>query len=88
GPVSGARVPADTVDAAMVERLNKLNAIASSRGQSLSQMALSWILFNSSVATVLIGASRPEQIEENVKCIDNLDFTYEEIKQIDDILKK
>ena len=88
GPVSGARVPADTVDAAMVERLNKLNDIASSRGQSLSQMALSWILFNSSVATVLIGASRPEQIEENVKCIDNLDFTYEEIKQIDDILKK
>jgi L-glyceraldehyde 3-phosphate reductase len=88
GPVSGARVPAETVDAAMIERLNKLNEIAASRGQSLSQMALSWILFKPSVATVLVGASKPEQIVENVKCIEKLDFTYEEIKQIDDILKK
>jgi L-glyceraldehyde 3-phosphate reductase len=51
-------------------------------------MALSWILFKPSVATVLVGASKPEQIVENVKCIEKLDFTYEEIKQIDDILKK
>lgn len=87
GPVKGARVPDSVVDAVMLEKLNRLNEIASSRGQSLSQMALSWVLFNSAVATVIIGASRPEQIEENVKCIEKLDFTYEEIKLIDDCLK-
>ena len=87
GPVDGARVPADAVNDDMLTKLNKLNDMAVSRGQTLSQMALSWVLFNSAVATVIIGASRPEQIKENVKCIDKLDFTYEEIKQIDDILK-
>lgn len=87
GPVSGARVPDTEVDEAMVARLNRLNDMAASRGQTLSQMALSWTLFNSAVATVITGASRPEQIEENVKCIEKLDFTYEEIKMIDDILK-
>ena len=85
--MDGARVPGSIVDESMISRLGKLNDMAKSRGQSLSQMALSWILFNSSVATVITGASRPEQITENVKCLENLDFTYEEIKQIDDILK-
>ena len=83
GPVDGARVPGSIVDESMISRLGKLNDMAKSRGQSLSQMALSWILFNSSVATVITGASRPEQITENVKCLENLDFTYEEIKQIE-----
>ena len=87
GPVSGARVPDTEVDEAMVARLNRLNDMAVSRGQTLSQMALSWTLFNSAVATVITGASSPEQIEENVKCIEKLDFTYEEIKMIGDILK-
>lgn len=48
----------------MIEKLNKLNDIAASRGQPLSQMALSWVLHNKAVTTVLIGASRPEQITE------------------------
>ena len=50
----------------MIEKLNKLNDIATSRGQTLSQMALSWVLHNKAVTTVLIGASRPEQITENI----------------------
>lgn len=87
GPVKGARVPDSVVDENMIERLNVLNDIAASREQSLSQMALSWVLFNSAVATVIIGASRPEQITENVKCIEKLDFTYEEIKKINDCVK-
>lgn len=71
---------------AMVAKLNKLNAVAERRGQKLSQLALSWVLHNPAVATVLIGASRPEQIVENVACINNLEFSAEEIAEIEAIL--
>ena len=71
------------LDDVMLKRLNTLNEIALSRGQKLSQMALSWVLRNKAVATVLIGASRPAQIVENVECINKLDFTDEEIKEIE-----
>ena len=71
----------------MVARLNRLNEIAKSRGQTLSQMALAWILHNEAVTTVLVGASRPEQIVENVGCVGHLDFTEDELKDIEEILK-
>ena len=71
------------------ENLNKikeLNNIAINRGQKLSQMALAWVLRNNCVTSVLIGASKSSQIQENVKALDNLSFTKEELKVIDDIL--
>lgn len=71
----------------MISKLNRLNEIAVSRGQTLSQMALSWVLHNKSVTTVLVGASRPEQILQNVECINHLDFSTAEIEKIGDILK-
>jgi len=71
---------------AMVAKLNKLNVVAERRGQKLSQLALSWVLHNPAVATVLIGASRPAQIVENVACINNLEFSEEEIAEIEAIL--
>ncbi len=71
------------LDEKMLSRLNKLNDIAEKRGQKLSQMALSWVLHNPAVTTVIIGASRPEQIIENAKCVENLDFSEEELKEID-----
>lgn len=77
---------ADKLDCKMVSKLNKLNEIAAKRGQKLSQTALSWVLHNDAVATVLIGASRPEQIAENVACIEKLDYTDEEIAEIEGIL--
>lgn len=70
----------------MLEKLNALNSIAANRGQTLAQMALSWILKNKAVTTVLIGASHPEQITENVACIDKTDFTTEEIGAIEKII--
>lgn len=76
------------LDEKMIARLNKLNAVAENRGQKLSQMALSWVLNNKAVTTVLIGASRPEQIIENAACIEKLDFTAEEISLIESILKE
>ncbi len=74
------------LDDKMVVKLNKLNDIAAGRGQSLSQLALSWVLHNEAVATVLIGASRPEQIVENAACIENLEFTPEELAEIEAVL--
>lgn len=76
----------EQLDEKMISRLNALNHIAAKRGQKLSQMALSWVLSNKAVATVLIGASRPEQIEENVRCIDKIDFFDEERAEIEKIL--
>ncbi len=76
------------LDERMIKKLNALNDVASSRGQTLSQLALSWVLNNKAVATVLIGASRPEQIVENSACINNLDFTSDELDAIEAILKQ
>lgn len=76
------------LDDKMIARLNKLNAVAEKRGQKLSQLALSWVLNNKAVATVLIGASRPEQIIENAACIEKLEFTAEEIAEIESILSE
>lgn len=82
----GATWIGDQLTEKMLAKLNSLNALAASRGQSLSQMALSWVLHNGAVATVLIGASRPEQIAENAACINHLDFTDDELSQIKTIL--
>ncbi|MEH7548344.1 MULTISPECIES: L-glyceraldehyde 3-phosphate reductase [Bacillaceae] len=70
----------------VLEQVRKLNEIAVERGQSLSQLALSWVLRGGKVTTVLIGASRVSQIEENVAALNNLDFTDEELARIEDIL--
>ncbi len=66
-----------------LERIRALNEIAKKRDQSLAQMALSWVLRRKEVTSVLIGASSPEQIQENVAALDNLIFTDEELKEID-----
>jgi L-glyceraldehyde 3-phosphate reductase len=70
----------------LLEKAKKLNVIAQSRGQKLSQMAISWLLHNEAVTTVLIGASRPSQIEENVGALDKLSFTETELDEIEKIL--
>lgn len=64
-----------------------LNELAAERGQTLAQMALSWILKDSDITSVLIGASRASQIAENVKVIENTAFTAEELKRIDELSK-
>jgi len=69
-----------------VNKARKLNEIAQQRGQTLAQMALAWTLRLPAVTSALIGASRPEQIRENVGALKNLNFTGEELKQIDAIL--
>ena len=70
----------------MLAKLNALNAIAQERGQELAQMALSWVLSNESVTTVLVGASSPEQIKKNAACVSKLTFTDEEKERIESVL--
>lgn len=68
-----------------IDRIRALNDIAAQRGQSLAQMALSWIMKDNEVTSVLIGASKPEQILDNCGIVGNVHFTDEELKKIDEI---
>jgi L-glyceraldehyde 3-phosphate reductase len=67
----------------MLRRLRALNDIAARRGQTLAQMALAWALRDPRVTSLVIGASRTEQLEQNVAALENLDFTAEELAEID-----
>ena len=77
---------ADRLTDQLLHKISRLNDIALARGQSLAQMALAWVLRNESVTTALCGASRPEQIEDSVKVLSNLDFSSEELARIDHIV--
>jgi L-glyceraldehyde 3-phosphate reductase len=78
----------DVIDSATHTQLQRLNKIAQQRGQTLAQMALAWNLHHPAVTSVLIGASKVAQIEENVKALDNLEFSDEELKAIDEIVPR
>jgi L-glyceraldehyde 3-phosphate reductase len=73
----------DLLTDAALDKVRGLNEIASRRGQTLAQMALAWTLRDPRVTSALIGASSVAQLEENVAAIDSLDFTEEELEQID-----
>lgn len=66
--------------------IGALNEVAKERGQTLAQMALGWVLRDARVTTVLIGASKPEQLEGNVKAVDGANFSEEELVRIDGLL--
>ena len=66
-------------------QIRALNDMARARGQSLAQMALAWVLRDGDVCSVLIGASRPEQILDNLGALNNLTFTDEELRRVDEI---
>ena len=70
-----------------INTIQKLHKIAKQRNQSLAQMALSWLLKDKGITTVLIGVSSLEQLENNIACLNNLDFTTEELATIEKILK-
>lgn len=78
----------DALTPKRLEQIEKLNTLASDRGQTLAEMALSWILKDQDVCSVLIGASKPEQILENVKIIGHTSFTSEELNMIDRICRE
>jgi L-glyceraldehyde 3-phosphate reductase len=71
----------------MLDKVRKLNEIAKKRGQKLAQMAVAWVLRDKAMTTVLIGASRKEQIDDAVGALDRLQFSAEELRSIDHILQ-
>ena len=69
------------------DKIVRLNEIAKTRGQSLAQMALAWVLRDKRITSVLIGASSVKQVEDNVETLQKLSFFDEELKMIEEILQ-
>ncbi|TKC09381.1 L-glyceraldehyde 3-phosphate reductase [Pedobacter frigoris] len=76
----------DQITESKIQQLVQLNKIAESRGQKLAHMALSWILKDERITSVLVGASKPEQLADSLKCLDNTNFSEEELNSINRIL--
>ncbi|MGW7257605.1 L-glyceraldehyde 3-phosphate reductase [Streptomyces sp. NPDC054834] len=77
----------DALTGELVGKLRALDAIAKSRGQSLAQLALAWVLRGGRVTSALVGASSPQQLADSVAAIGNLDFDAEELTRIDAVVK-
>ncbi|GJM32829.1 MAG: glyceraldehyde 3-phosphate reductase [Saprospiraceae bacterium] len=71
----------------VLEKVRNLNEIAKNRGQSLAQMAIAWLLKDERITSVLVGVSRTQQLIDNVKALDNLEFTKRELEDIQHILR-
>ena len=71
----------------IIAQIKALNAIAEQRGQTLAQMALAWILKDKRITSVLVGASKPEQLLDSLKCKNNINFSEKELSDIENILK-
>lgn len=76
----------DAVSRERIAKVRKLNEIAIARGQNMAQMAVAWVLRHKGMTSALIGASRPEQIEDVVAALNNLEFSGQELQAIEDIL--
>ena len=74
------------VTGAVIEKVNRLNKIAESRNQSLAQMAIAWILKDDRITSVILGASKPQQVTDAIGAIRNINFEKEELEKIDSIL--
>ncbi len=68
-----------------LKKISRLNEIANARGQTLAQMALAWVYEKEGITSVLIGASKPSQILDNIKMLKNTSFTKRELKLIDEV---
>jgi L-glyceraldehyde 3-phosphate reductase len=77
----------DAVTEELVGKLRALNEVAQSRGQTLAQLALAWVLRGGRVTSALVGASSPQQLEDSVAAVRNLDFDAEELARIDAIVR-
>jgi len=77
----------EQVTSERVSQIKRLNAIAEKRGQTLAQMALAWLLKDKRVTSVLIGASKPAQLIDSLRCQDNINFSAEELSSIEAVLQ-
>jgi L-glyceraldehyde 3-phosphate reductase len=77
----------DQVSEEKINKVRQLNVLAEERGQNLAQMALAWILKDKRISSVLIGVSKPEQVLDSVRCLENYSFSAEELTKINNILQ-
>jgi L-glyceraldehyde 3-phosphate reductase len=70
-----------------LDKISQLNEVAIQRGQTLAQMALSWILKDERITSVLIGVSKVQQLKDCLHCLSNIDFTADELSRIEEILR-
>lgn len=70
-----------------IGKIRQLNEVAKERGQSLAQMALAWVVKDPRITTVLIGVSRPDQVTDSIRCLENYSFSPAELEKINSILK-
>lgn len=78
---------ADAITPSTLQKVDRLNSMAKSRGQSLAQMALAWVLKDKRITSVIIGASKSSQVIDSIQCIKNPHFSTDELQQIEEILK-
>ena len=83
----GRYLKTDQIDKDLISKVTQLNEIAVSRGQSLAQMAIAWLLKDKRITSVLVGASRTEQLLDSLKALENLEFSEETLKKIENALK-
>lgn len=79
-------IAADIITPELIAKVQKLNEVAEQRGQTLAQMALAWILKDKRITSVIIGASKPEQVLDSVQCLRNYNFSADELARIENIL--
>jgi L-glyceraldehyde 3-phosphate reductase len=77
----------DQVTEKNIEKVRQLNELAKERGQSVAQMALAWVVKDPRITSVLIGVSKPEQVTDSIRCLENYSFSTEELEKINSILK-
>ncbi len=76
----------EMITAALIDKIDRLNNLASQRGQTLAQMAIAWLLKDERVSSVLVGARNSDQLLDSLKALDNLNFGADELEQIEGIL--
>jgi L-glyceraldehyde 3-phosphate reductase len=82
----GRYLKADQIGGEKLEMIRSLNEVAKTRGQSLAQMAIAWLLKDPRITSVLVGVSKPEQLDDNVEAVKNTKFSEAEMTQIKKIL--
>ena len=86
--IEGGYLDKNKITPQLLDQIRSLNKLAENRGQSLAQMAIAWLLKDERVTSVLVGASKVSQLEDNIAALQNLSFTLEELNKIETILKK
>ncbi|HEY8398877.1 MAG TPA: aldo/keto reductase, partial [Flavihumibacter sp.] len=85
-PLGNGALEPDQITPENIEKVRKLNLLAQERQQSLAQMALAWVLKDPRMTSVIIGASKPEQVQDAVGCLQNMHFSTDELNRIETIL--